>query len=321
MLPFLFTHESLVIFWARARLKRPNSPIGSPSRLSVKRILFVAAASPADHRLAPQRCLSFQHSLICYVSTPRKTSTRPPVCNEPSQSRWRGRGMATDTWWHGQKQGSACMGEALRVTKLDHGRNSRRSLDEGSVPTHMKRWKGSLGALAVWPPQARCHNSTRIPAIHTILHMALWTIFLLTSPAAAVFINFENCLSPNIINSNPPQPLQFVPLFVWATLNSTSDSYGLNVTVYGNVTGVATQNTQIPNSTDPSWNNPNDTVGKIPDLGGVPPDQKFTTFTTQFNVLDYTPYDPPPERFCNSSALTPCPFAPVFALDDAHDTQ
>ena len=223
--------------------------------------------------------------------------------------------MATDIWWHGQKQGSACMGEASRVTKVDHGRNPSGSLDEGSDPSHLKRWKEMLSALAVWP-QARCHNSRRIPAIHTILHMALWAIFLLTSPAAAVFINFENCLSPNIINSNNPQQLQFIPLFVWATFNSTSDSYGLNVTVYGNVTGVETLNTTLPPPDDNSWGNPNDTVGKIPDLGGVPPNQKFTTFTTQFNVLDYTPYDPPPERFCNSSALTPCPFAPVFALKD-----
>ena len=228
--------------------------------------------------------------------------------------------MATGIWWHGQEQGSAQMGEALRVTKLDHGRKLRWGLDEGSTPNHMKTWKGSLSALAVGPPRARCHNSMRIPPIHTILHMALWAILLLTSPAAAVFINFENCLSPGVIDSDPRQ-LQFVPLYVWATFNSTSDSYGLNVTVYGNVTGVATQDTPIPNATDPSWNNPNDTVGKIPDLGGVPPDQKFTTFTTQFNVLDYTPYDPPPERFCNSSALTPCPFAPVFALNDTHDIQ
>ena len=205
--------------------------------------------------------------------------------------------MATDIWWHGQKQGSARMGEASRVTKLDHGRNSIQSLDEGSTLTHMKGWKESLGWLAVWP-EAGCHNSRRIPAIHTILHTALWAMFLLTSPAAAVLINFENCLTPNIIKSNPQQ-LQFVPLYVWAALNSTSDSYGLNVTVYGNVAG------------EQRYTNPNDTVREIADVGGVPPNQKFTTFTTQFNVLDYTPYNPPAERFCNGSALTPCPFVPV----------
>ena len=212
--------------------------------------------------------------------------------------------MATDIWWHGQKQGSARMGEASRVTKLDHGRSPRRRLDEGSNLTLIQGWKESLGRLAVsvWP-EAGNHNSRKIPAIHTILHMALWTMFLLTSPAAAVFINFENCLSPNIIKSNPQQ-LQFVPLYVWATLNSTSDSYGLNVTVYGNVAG------------EQRYTNPNDTVTEITDVGGVPPDQKFTTFTTQFNVLDYTPYNPPAERFCNSSALTPCPFVPVNVTNE-----
>ena len=205
--------------------------------------------------------------------------------------------MATDIWWHGQKQGSARMGEASRVTKLDNGHTSRQSLDEGSNLTHVKGWKESLGWLAVWP-EAGCHNSRRIPAIHTILHTALWAIFLLTSPAAAVLINFENCLDQSIVKSNP-QLLQFVPLYVWAALNSTSDSYGLNVTVYGNVAG------------EQRYTNPNDTVREIADVGGVPPNQKFTTFTTQFNVLDYTPYNPPAERFCNSSALTPCPFVPV----------
>ncbi len=275
-------------------MKRPNSPIGPPSRLSVKQALcrcrITRRSSPCASTLLILS--TFPHLLRFYTA---KGPTRPAARNEPTQNRWRGRGMATDIWWHGQKQGSARMGEASRVTKLDHGRNPRRSLDEGSDPTHMKGWKGSLGALAVWP-QARCHNSTKLPAICSILHMVLWAMFLLTSPAAAVLINFENCLSPNIINS---QQLQFVPLFVSATFNSTSDSYGLNVTVYGNVSGGTSG-----------------TGGEIADLGGVPPDQKFTTFTTQFNVLDYTPYDPPPERFCNSSALTPCPFAPVSALNE-----
>ena len=210
--------------------------------------------------------------------------------------------MATEFWWHGQKQGSVRKGEALRVTKLDRGRSSRRSLDERPILTRIKAWKESLAGLAVWP-KARNYNSRRISAIHTILHMALWTLFLLTSPAAAVFINFENCLTPNIIKSNPQQ-LQFVPLYVWAALNSTADSYGLNVTVYGNVAG------------EQRYTNSNDTVTEITDVGGVPPNQKFTTFTTQFNVLDYTPYNPPAERLCNSSALTPCPFAPVNVTNE-----
>ena len=210
--------------------------------------------------------------------------------------------MATDIWWHGQKQGFARMGEASRVTKLDRGRSLRQSLHERFNLTLIKGWKKSLGGLAVWP-EAENHNTRRIPAIHTILQMALWTMFLFTSPAAAVFINFENCLSPSIIKSNPQQ-LQFVPLYVWAALNSTSDSYGLNVTVYGNVAG------------EQRYTNPNDTVTNITDVGGMPPNQKFTTFTTQFNVLDYTPYNPPAERFCNSSALTPCPFAPVNVTNE-----
>lgn len=142
------------------------------------------------------------------------------------------------------------------------------------------------------------------------LHLALLSIILFVNRTSAVFINFENCLDPGIVNSNPLQ-LQFVPLFVWATFNTSSDSHNLNVTVYGNVSGIATQQ-PYPVLDDPQWTNPNETVGKIPDIAGPPDDQKYTTFETSFHVLDYTPYAPDATRFCNSSALLPCPIAPAF---------
>ena len=143
-----------------------------------------------------------------------------------------------------------------------------------------------------------------------VLQLALLTVLVLVSQASAAYINFENCLDPNIVNSNPKE-LQFVPLFVWATFNTSSASHNLNVTVYGNVAGIATQQ-EYPKWNDSQWLNPNDTVGKIPDVAGPADDQKYTTFQTSFHVLDYTPYNPDATRFCNSSALSPCPLTPVF---------
>ena len=128
--------------------------------------------------------------------------------------------------------------------------------------------------------------------------------------STAAFINFDNCLSPSIIRSNP-KALQFEPLFVWATFNSSVGSYNLNVTAYGNVDGLATIQ-PYPNYKDPQWTDPKATVGKIPDIYGSGPDALYTTFTTEFNVLDYSPYVPKAARFCNTSNLTACPLAPVF---------
>ena len=131
---------------------------------------------------------------------------------------------------------------------------------------------------------------------------------LYLQPVSAAFITFENCLSPNIVNSNP-LPLQFRPLFVYAAFNSTAASHNINVTVYGNVAGIATQQ-PYPDPHDPQWANPNATVGKIPDVDKV--NNKFSTLTATFNVLDYTPYDAPPTKFCNTTVHGQCPLGPAF---------
>ncbi|KAL8795845.1 MAG: hypothetical protein Q9195_001725 [Heterodermia aff. obscurata] len=124
-------------------------------------------------------------------------------------------------------------------------------------------------------------------------------------PSKAAFVGFKDCLSPNVINSVPKQ-LQFTPLLVWASFNS-STSHNLNVTVYGNVSGQATLQNPPTNPLDPSWNDPNSTLGKIVD---VP--KNITTLTGTFNVLDYTPYEIPATRFCNTTVHGQCPIAPVF---------
>ena len=142
----------------------------------------------------------------------------------------------------------------------------------------------------------------------TIPVLILWTISALISPTNAAFISFENCLDPNIVNSNPRQ-LQFTPLYFWAAFNTSSPRHNLNVTVYGNVSGIATQQA-LPGPDDPQWYNTSETLGKIVDLSAS--NNKYSTLFSKFNVLSYTPYQAAPSRFCNSSVHGECPLAPAF---------
>jgi len=98
-------------------------------------------------------------------------------------------------------------------------------------------------------------------------------------------------------------------LHFWVTFNTTTPSHSLNVTVYGNVSGLATLE-KLPGPNDPQWKNPNDTKGKIIDLS--PSNNKFSTLFSKFNVLSYTPYEAPPQRFCNTSIHGECPLGPAF---------
>ena len=145
-------------------------------------------------------------------------------------------------------------------------------------------------------------------ALLRFMHCVLLLGLVHLQPVGAAFINFENCLNPNIINSNPPL-LQFRPLFVNAAFNSTAASHNINVTVYGNVTGKATQE-QYPLPDDPQWANPNATLGKIPFADKA--NNKQSTFDAIFNVLDYTPYDAPATGFCDTLVHGQCPLGPVF---------
>jgi hypothetical protein len=144
------------------------------------------------------------------------------------------------------------------------------------------------------------------------LTFILIVLGLLAPPAQAAYLNFQNCLSSNILNSSP-QLLQFVPYNVSAKFNTSDPNFPLNVTVYGNVTGLETiQPYPAPN--DPQWSNPNDTVGKIVDLSQS--NNKYTTMFTKINVLSYTPYQAA-SRFCNSSVHGPCPLGPAFYVNQS----
>lgn len=217
--------------------------------------------------------------------------------------------MATETWWHGQTSCAAGMGQALKAIGWYEagyamakavGCSRSKSWNHVQWPTALRSGWLRSGSQSDGRLSGSC-----------LLQMLFLVTFLLIRPSTAVFVTFSNCLSPDIINSNGPQQLQFVPLYVWAAFNSSAASHNINVTAYGNVAGIATQQ-PYPAQNDPQWRNPNDTVGKIPDVAGPASNEKYTTFTTQFSVLDYTPYDPPAVRLCNSSLLTQCPLTPVF---------
>ena len=209
--------------------------------------------------------------------------------------------MIPESRWHGDSLNPPVRKDVLHDLSMESTRFAR------------------MSAQPLRKNTTRCRQTTtfqtypfklKMPQLGT-LAVAIFMLTLVLKPSTAYFIHFDNCLSPNIVNSNHPKQLQFVPLFVWASFNSTAVSHNLNITVYGNVDGVG-RIQQYPNQTDPQWRDANETVGKIPDLAGDPGMEKYTTFTTEFDVLDYTPYHPEAVRFCNTSALTPCPWAPVF---------
>ena len=218
--------------------------------------------------------------------------------------------MATQTWWHGQKHYPARMGEASWDARLQYLRGLMVTSEGKGQSSKVRKFQWPGAVQSRWPPR-RIRSCQDTPPFFTILRILLLAILLPIRLSSAAFINFGNCLSPDTINSLNPKPLQFVPLFVWATFNTSAESHNLNVTAYGNVTGIATQQ-PYPNPTDPQWSDPNETVGKIPDYYGSGAAALYTTFTTEFNVLDYTPYAPDAARFCNTSSLTVCPVAPVF---------
>ena len=215
--------------------------------------------------------------------------------------------------WHDYKKFSVRMGEALGAARL----GARWGILWYPPAINVNRTEPGSGQSPRWPDR----SCQRIPFLRqlqrsptyssfTLIQLAFTAICLILQPSSAAFIGFDNCLSPDMINSNNPHQLQFEPRFVWAAFNSTAASHNVNVTVYGNVTGIATKE-PIPPPNDPQWKDVNETKGKIPNYAGQGDQRKFTTFQTQFRVLDYTPYDPPVVRFCNTSTLTPCPVAPV----------
>jgi hypothetical protein len=146
-----------------------------------------------------------------------------------------------------------------------------------------------------------------------VLSLCFITLCLWTLPAESAFVQFSNCLDPNIIRSSP-RLLQFVPLNISASFNTTDPAHTLNVTIYGNVTGQSTTGTYPPPS-DPSWSNPNSTFGKIANIADGA--SLSTTLFASYNVLSYTPYTAAPALFCNYTVNEECPVGPAFYANSA----
>lgn len=138
--------------------------------------------------------------------------------------------------------------------------------------------------------------------------IALVCLLSWAAPAAAVLLNFDNCLGKANLDSDS-LPLQYVPLDVAVTFNLSDPLHPLNVTVYGNVSGTADRQSNYPSMDSPSWSDPNVTVGKIVDLSST--NNKYSTLLTSFDVLNFAAYSNP-SRFCESVTQGDCPLGPVF---------
>ncbi|KAF2748519.1 hypothetical protein M011DRAFT_466915 [Sporormia fimetaria CBS 119925] len=134
--------------------------------------------------------------------------------------------------------------------------------------------------------------------------LAIATLLPLTD---AAFINFDNCLEPNYRDSTNPKRLQFTPLHVWASFNTTAPSHRLNITIWGNVSGQA------------SWNDPNSTFGKIINLDKD--NNKFSTLFADYKVLTYTAFKERPKELCPEVVSQQCPLQPAFYVDPTNRTE
>jgi hypothetical protein len=176
------------------------------------------------------------------------------------------------------------------------------------------RTPGGLASSPTSPRGLSVSRPWRNTSISTRRRLTLgWWIALVcvlswAAPAAAVLLNFDNCLSKTTLESVPLQ-LQYVPLDVAVRFNLSDPLYPLNVTVYGNVSGTADRRSNYPSMDDPSWSNPNVTVGKIVDLSTS--NNKYSTLLTSFDVLSYAAFTDP-SRFCDAVTQGECPLGPVF---------
>lgn len=138
--------------------------------------------------------------------------------------------------------------------------------------------------------------------------IALLCLLSFASPAAAVLLDFENCLSKTILESDPLQ-LQFVPTNVSVKFNLTNSLHPLAITVYGNVSGTTSRTADYPPPESDVWRNATWTDGKIQDVYST--NNKYSTLMTHLNVLSFTTYDNP-SRFRDSVTQGTLPLGPVF---------
>lgn len=169
------------------------------------------------------------------------------------------------------------------------------SVQEGCVIRARTRW---------------CHPSRIVVALTarpTFLALILLVLAVAT-PAAAVLLEFDNCLPDSYVLNKPPL-LQWVPLYLDAVFDTTSPNNNLQVIAWGNVTG--SQNVgALPPPGDSYWKDANETNGKIDETPYE--DTLATTLVKRINVLTYEPYNDR-SNFCADGLVNgTCPLAPVF---------
>lgn len=152
----------------------------------------------------------------------------------------------------------------------------------------------------------------------TLVYLLALITSLCISPASAVLIDFNNCLSEAYQNgeSGQPKQLQFVPLFMDARFNTTDPRHTLQVIVWGNVTGSGPDNLVV---NLPAWNDDKYWQSNETNLGGkiisIPNEDstnpKLTTLSNKVEVLTYEPYDHS-DAFCDVLVNATCPLAPAF---------
>ncbi|KAK5000823.1 hypothetical protein LTR66_000369 [Elasticomyces elasticus] len=195
-------------------------------------------------------------------------------------------------WWEDMGALQA-MGSRLRT----RGNIKQAPYLDPEMPLPLKRRRASTAASAL-----------TFVTRSTVFLGLLFALFF--AHAEAVFIRFENCLSPTIVNSSPTLQLQFIPYFFDARFNARDPSHNLNITIYGNVSGQATQGI-LPSGNDTAyWRNPNETFGKIVDIS--PSNNKYTTLFQRYQVLTYDAFNAPPHEFCQSTVNHSCPLVPSF---------
>ena len=165
----------------------------------------------------------------------------------------------------------------------------------------------------VVPNEIRPMSAFPRAAALALTYTCLLALLLPAVVVDAAFINFGNCLSESTIHSDPRR-LQWVPLFLDARFDTDNPSHGLNVTFYGNVTGQTVQG-DYPLPDDPSWQNPNDTFGKIQDVGNA---NRYSTLVADFKMLSYDAWDAPDTQFCQNVINGTCPLGPSFDANSSN---
>ena len=194
------------------------------------------------------------------------------------------------------------------MPKADMYNSGEIELDEYSSSRQKKARWSRCGGLHILQGRPWANTKRRAQPWSPVWWIALLCLVSFASPAAAVLLDFENCLSKTILESDPLQ-LQFVPTNVSVKFNLTNPLHPLVVTVYGNVSGTVSRTANYPAPDSSVWTNPNWTDGKIEDVSST--NNLYSTLLTDLNVLSFTPYHHP-SRFRDALTQGTLPLGPVF---------